>query len=101
MGVTVVNLSIIYIYYYMSINEKDIFDKINELDIKMNKIDDKLNTILLLLKKDIEPNCKKMSVHIDFIDTIYNTLTSPMNILFNRPMNILLNRPIYKPINLK
>ena len=45
--------------------------KLNALDKKVSGLDDKLD-ILIKLVSDNKEDCKKMSSHIDFIDSVYN-----------------------------
>ena len=61
---------------------KNNFEEINENILKIeNKIDKqnkKLDEILKILNDDVKINCSKMSQHIDFIETVYNKIKSPM-----------------------
>jgi hypothetical protein len=50
---------------------------------KIEKIDKKLDEILLILKKDISKNAKKMGDHIDFVETVYENVKSPLGFLCN------------------
>jgi hypothetical protein len=50
---------------------------------KIEKIDKKLDEILLILKKDISKNTKKMGDHIDFVETVYENVKSPLGFLCN------------------
>ena len=43
------------------------------------KINEKLDKILALLETD----CKKMSNHIDFVETVYDNLKNPLNYVMN------------------
>ena len=52
--------------------------KLNALDQKVSGLDDKLD-ILIKLVSDNKEDCKKMSSHIDFIDSVYNNVKAPMN----------------------
>ena len=54
-------------------------DKINNLDVKINDLDDKLSDILILLERDIKPNCNKMDKHINFIESVYRGLRHPID----------------------
>ena len=62
--------------------------KLDSLEYKLIDLEVKLNKITDLLERDITPNCKKMSSHIDFIDTVYDTVKSPLNFMCNK-INIL------------
>lgn len=59
-------------------------DKINEIDNKISEIDDKLSDILILLERDVKPNCNKMNNHIDFIENIYQNVKNPLGFLCNK-----------------
>ncbi len=65
-------------------------DKINNLDVKINDLDDKLSDILILLERDIKPNCNKMDKHINFIESIYQNVKNPLGFLCNK-INYLRN----------
>ena len=60
-------------------------DKRSDSDNEINK---KLDKILELLEKD----CKKMSDHIDFIETVYDTVKTPFNFIMNTVSNIVPDR---------
>ena len=57
----------------------------NENEIKINEINTKLDKILELLEKD----CKKMTDHIDFIETVYDTVKTPFNFIMSSVSNIV------------
>ena len=44
----------------------------------LERIEHKLDTILELLKDEVNPQCKKMSNHIDFITDVYSTVKKPL-----------------------
>jgi hypothetical protein len=50
---------------------------------KIDKIDKKLDEILVILKKDISKNTKKMGDHIDFVENVYENVKSPLGFLCN------------------
>lgn len=52
--------------------------KLQKLETKCDDIDKKCNMILELLK-DNSKDCKKMSSHIDFIDSVYDNVRAPLN----------------------
>ena len=58
--------------------------KINEIDNKLNDLDDKISDILILLERDVKPNCNKMNNHIDFIESIYQNVKNPLGFLCNK-----------------
>jgi len=68
--------------------DPEIKSKLDSLEYKLIDLEVKLNKITELLEKDISPNCKKMSSHIDFVDKVYDTVKSPLNFMCNK-VNIL------------
>ena len=58
--------------------------KLNEIDTKLNDLDDKIADILILLERDVKPNCNKMNNHIDFIESIYENVKNPLGFLCNK-----------------
>lgn len=47
------------------------------------RIEQKLDEILFILKKDISKNTKKMGDHIDFVETVYENVKSPLGFICN------------------
>lgn len=67
----------------------NIENNIFKLDDKLKTIDDKLNILLNTINDDVKTDCKKMSEHIDFIESIYENVKTPMDYIcskFNRLM---------------
>ena len=64
--------------------DQEIKSKLDSLEYKLIDLEVKLNTILDLLEKDISPNCKKMSSHIDFIDKVYDNVKNPLGFICNK-----------------
>tara|TARA_B110000858_G_C17657133_1_gene405491 strand:+ start:572 stop:811 length:240 start_codon:yes stop_codon:yes gene_type:complete len=58
--------------------DKDISDKINSLEQKIITLETKIDLILTMLNDKVEPNCSKMSNHIDFIDKVYDNVKNPL-----------------------
>lgn len=56
-------------------------DKLQE---ELTNIEKRLDRIEHLLLEHIEPNCKKMSEHIDFIEHVYEYLKRPLFFVANR-----------------
>ena len=57
-------------------------------DERLARIEEKLD--LLLKKFDcLEPECKKMGNHIDFVEGVYDTVKAPMNLLCNKINNMV------------
>lgn len=59
-------------------NFKEINENILKIENKIDKQNKKLDEILKILNDDVKINCSKMSQHIDFIETVYNKIKSPM-----------------------
>ena len=64
--------------------DPEIKSKLNSLEYKLIDLEVKLNTILELLEKDVQPNCKKMSSHIDFVENVYDNVKNPLGFLCNK-----------------
>lgn len=73
--------------------DQEIKYKLDSLEYKLIDLEVKLNKIIDLLERDITPNCNKMSSHIDFIDTVYDTVKSPLNFMCNK-VNLLSGKEI-------
>ena len=57
--------------------------KTESIENKLKKIDDKL-TDLIILMNDNKRDCEKMSSHIDFIDSVYQKLKTPIDYVCKR-----------------
>jgi hypothetical protein len=68
-------------------NEDDILEKIT-LDIRCERIEQKMDKILELLEMD----CKKMIDHIDFIENVYDNVKSPFYYLMDKVNLLSTNR---------
>ena len=64
--------------------DPEVKSKLDSLEEKINDLDDKLSDILILLERDIKPNCNKMSNHIDFIDNVYDNVKNPLGFICSR-----------------
>tara|TARA_B100000900_G_scaffold415735_1_gene446909 strand:+ start:1482 stop:1724 length:243 start_codon:yes stop_codon:yes gene_type:complete len=64
--------------------DPEIKSKLDSLEEKINDLDDKLSDILILLERDIKPNCNKMSGHIDFVDNVYDNVKNPLGFICSR-----------------
>tara|TARA_Y100001936_G_scaffold249127_2_gene298635 strand:+ start:2239 stop:2535 length:297 start_codon:yes stop_codon:yes gene_type:complete len=53
------------------------------IESQISEVDNKLN-ILLSKLESIEANTNKMSLHIDFIESVYRTVAAPMYWICNR-----------------
>lgn len=69
-------------------NFEELEKKIKILEEKINKQNEKLDLILDILNNDVKVNCSKMSEHIDFIETVYNKVKSPMYYICSKFENI-------------
>tara|TARA_Y100000389_G_C17069234_1_gene321151 strand:- start:199 stop:450 length:252 start_codon:yes stop_codon:yes gene_type:complete len=67
---------------------EEIKARVNTIDYKLIDLDVKLNKILNLLEEDVQPNCKKMSSHIDFVDNVYDNVKNPLDYLCNKINNL-------------
>lgn len=69
-------------------------EKINSLEEKINQQNNKLDLILKILNEDIKENCEKMSNHINFIESVYDKVKSPMYFICNKFNNMRLIGPL-------
>jgi hypothetical protein len=69
-------------------NFEEINEKIKNLEDKLDDQNKKLDKILKILNDDVKINCSKMSKHIDFIETVYNKIKSPMYYICSKFENI-------------
>jgi len=65
-------------------DNSEVKEHLKRLETKIDDLDDKLSDILLLLERDVKPNCNKMSSHIDFIDTVYDNVKNPLGFICSR-----------------
>lgn len=74
----------------MIVNNKleEINNKIEILEIKLDQQNEKLDLILNIINNDIKNNCNKMSEHIDFIQSVYDRVKSPMYYICDKFSNI-------------
>ena len=56
--------------------------RIDTMEKRLDKIEKDIEKILFILEK-VEPNCEKMSTHIDFVDKVYETVKSPLEYICN------------------
>jgi hypothetical protein len=54
-----------------------------DLNIKIEQLNMKVDEILSILKRDIAKDTKKMGDHIDFIETVYENVKSPLGFICN------------------
>ena len=74
----------------MNVNNKfkQLEDKIKNIENKIDKQNEKLDNILKIINEDIKINCDKMSNHINFIETVYEKVKSPMYFICNKFNNM-------------
>lgn len=59
-------------------------NRISELEKQYSRIEEKLDLIISIFKKDVAPNCEKMSGHIDFVENVYENVKNPLGYLCNK-----------------
>lgn len=57
--------------------------KMGIMDKKLDKIEHKLDELILLTREN-EKKCEKMSSHIDFINSIYEKLKAPIEYISDK-----------------
>jgi len=67
-------------------NNSNIQNKLDSLETQMNRIENKLDKLLkdFEILNELEPQCKKMSDHIDFVENVYDKVKSPMYYILNK-----------------
>ena len=72
-------------------NTENITKKIEALDLSLEilkeraeEMNKKLDKLCKLVDEHVVPDCDKMSNHINFIETVYNTVKNPLGFLCNR-----------------
>lgn len=60
-----------------------IIEKLNSLEQQLFSIKNDLNKIANK-SNDIENNCSKMKEHIDFVESVYETVKEPLNFFTNK-----------------
>ena len=70
-------------------NNSNIIIRLNTMEKKIDNINQQLVDILILLN-DNKKDCEKMSSHIDFIDSVYDKLKTPIDFVCNR-VNMITN----------
>ena len=51
---------------------------IEKLEKKVDKLEEKLDYLIKSIDEHLKPDTKKMSSHIDFIETIYDNIKNPL-----------------------
>jgi len=58
--------------------------RLDMLERKLTDLEDKLDTIIYLLNKEVKPSTTKMTAHIDFVEAVYENVKNPLGFLCNR-----------------
>jgi uncharacterized protein YjcR len=71
-------------------NIQKIQNKLDTLETQMTRIENKLDKLLkdFEILNELEPQCKKMSDHIDFVENVYDKVKRPMYYILNKISNI-------------
>lgn len=60
-----------------------IYNRLQELNEKIDYNTKMLNDILKLINNDVKKNCDKMNEHIEFVENVYDAVKSPLNYICN------------------
>ena len=83
----VISLNIhIYMYTWQSTNIYiyTMDTKIEHIEERLHIIEQKVDKILELLQKDIQPNCSRMGSHISFVETVYDNVKNPLGFICSK-----------------
>ena len=63
-----------------------IYNKISNLENRLDNIENKLNKLLdkFQILDELQPQCKKMTEHIDFVEDVYDKVKQPMYFIFDK-----------------
>lgn len=70
------------IHHSRIFTKSDIEKKLIKIEGKIDKLEQKMDTILELLSEN-KTDCEKMSSHIDFINTVYSNVKAPLDYVCN------------------
>ena len=48
------------------------------MEERLERIENKLDTLIKLISEDVKTNCGKMGEHIDFVETVYENVKNPL-----------------------
>ena len=65
----------------------------HEIETRFTDLENKIDLILEILQKDVQPNCKKMSSHIDFVDNVYENVKNPLGFICSKVSKVSGNEP--------
>ena len=54
------------------------------VDQRLDAIESKVDMILELLQKDVQPNCQKMNTHINFVENVYENVKNPLGFICSK-----------------
>ena len=54
------------------------------VDHRLDAIESKVDMILELLQKDVQPNCQKMNTHINFVENVYENVKNPLGFICSK-----------------
>lgn len=57
---------------------------VKELEQEIKEMREQLNRIEKLLIESVGKNCEKMGSHIDFVESVYNTVRHPLSYICNK-----------------
>ena len=60
---------------------------LSTLSKKVDKLQEDIDKIIIILQNDVKNNCDKMSEHIDFIDNVYTRVKYPMDYVVDKINN--------------
>ena len=66
-----------------------------EINKRLDVLEDKVNRILNILEGELKENCAKMGSHIDFVETVYDNVKRPLGYICNK-MKLLAGNNDYK-----
>ena len=58
--------------------------KIEHIEERLHIIEQKVDKILELLQKDIQPNCSRMGSHINFVENVYDNVKNPLGFICSK-----------------
>lgn len=61
----------------------NVYLRLEELNVKINKNNEKLDLIVNILKEKVAKDCEKMGEHIDFIENVYEAVKNPLSYICN------------------
>ena len=62
---------------------------VDEKNKKVDLLDEKIDKLTTKIDKDIISECKKMSSHVDFVESVYDNVKTPLNYAFKQIFSVL------------